>query len=183
LLSFTALKSQKLKLKVGKKVPGFTLETNTKDQFSLAESLSEGRQIVLVFYQGRWNSYDMKYLSKLQEIKAQVEEKGATIVLVTRETHAYSKHLKDEGIDLLVCQDPDWYIMSNYGVVYKLSKGNLPDKYKSYSSSNYKHTGSKDDMVPVPATFVIGTDQKVKYVHFDLDYRQHPPVSEILNAL
>ena len=175
---------QKPKLKVGKKAPTFELPDSEKSSFSLTNILDEGKNVVLVFYQGKWNPYDVKYLKKLQESKAQIEGKNAVIVLVTREKFSYINQLREEeGIDLIICNDSDWYMMSAYGVAYKLSKGNLPDKYKSYSASNARHTGSKDDMVPVPATFVIGPDQKIKYMHFDWDYRQHPDVSEIINSL
>ncbi|MBD80046.1 MAG: hypothetical protein CL840_14130 [Crocinitomicaceae bacterium] len=175
---------QKPKLKVGKKAPAFDLPNSEKTSFDLKKTLDEGKNVVLVFYQGKWNPYDVKYLKKLQEAKEQIEGKNAVIVLITREKFSYVDQLRaEEGIDLMICNDSDWYIMSAYGVAYKMSKGNLPDKYKSYSASNAKHTGSKDDMVPVPATFVIGTDLKIKYMHFDWDYRQHPPVSEIINSL
>ena len=167
-----------------KKAPIFELQTAKDNQFELSKILESGKKVILVFYQGSWNPYDLKYIKKLQEAKSDLEAKNAVVVLVTREKFNFIEKLKsEEGIDFVICNDPDWYTMSNYGVAYKLSKGNLPSKYKTYSTSNYNHTGSKDNMVPVPATFVIGTDQKIIYMHFDWDYRQHPEVSEILNSL
>lgn len=171
------------KLKVGKKAPDFNLKTNQKTDFSLKQELASGKQVVLVFYQGKWNPSDTKYLKKLQEAKEQFEAKNTVVVLVTRESNTYSKKLKAEGIEFTVCRDLELMMMDSYGVIYKLSKKNLPDKYKSYSMENARHTGVKDDLVPVPATFVIGTDQKIKFIHFDYDYRQHPAISEILNTL
>jgi len=176
--------AQKPKLKVGKKAPSFELNTDKDSQFDLNKTLESGKKVVVVFYQGSWNPYDLKYIKKIQEAKAEIEAKNAVVVLISREKFKFIEKLKsEEGINLINCTDPDWYTMSAYGVIYKLSIRNLPDKYKSYSTANYNHTGSKDDMVPVPATFVIGADQKITYMHFDWDYRQHPEVSEILNSL
>lgn len=183
LFSLTSF-SQKPKLKVGKKAPLFELETSKTSQFSLQEVLDNGNKVVLVFYQGSWNPYDLKYLKKLQEAKSGMESKNAILVLVTREKFKFIEELKsEEDFDMIICSDPEWYTMSAYGVAYKLSKNNAPSKYKTCSTANYNHTGSKDDMVPVPATFVIDVDQKISFMHFDWDYRQHPEVSEILNSL
>ena len=176
--------SQKPKLKVGKKAPLFELQTSKESQFELNKILKSGKKVVLVFYQGSWNPYDVKYLKKLQAAKDEIESKNGVLVFVTREKFSYINKLKTkENIDLLFCNDADWYVMSMYGLAYKLSKGNLPTKFKFYSYANATHTGSKDDMVPIPATFVIGLDQKIIYMHYDSDYRQHPEVSEIINSL
>jgi peroxiredoxin len=175
--------AQKLKFKEGKKVADFSLSTNAGRTFTLSQTLDSGKQVLLIFYQGTWNEYDIKYLKKIATISQELKTKNVEVVLVTREKHGYSKKLKEMGIPFSVYKDADWLIMSQYGVAYKMSKGNLPSKYKEYSKKNSTHTGFTDDIVPIPATFVIGSDQKVKFVHYDYDYRQHPPISEILNSL
>ena len=37
--------------------------------------------------------------------------------------------------------------------------------------------------LPVPATYIIGKDGKIKYVFFNTDYKKRASVQEILNNL
>ena len=64
--------SQKQKLKVGKKAPLFELQTSKESQFELSKILKSGKKVVLVFYQGSWNPYDVKYLKKLKVQKLEI---------------------------------------------------------------------------------------------------------------
>ena len=43
--------------------------------------------------------------------------------------------------------------------------------------------GNTDGVLPVPATFIIGTDGRIKALHFDPNYRERMPIKEILEAL
>jgi len=55
--------------------------------------------------------------------------------------------------------------------------------YKNYGIDLVKSNGNDSEMLPVPATYVIGKDGKIKFVHFDKDYRNRPRVADILKAL
>ena len=91
----------------------------------------------------------------------------------------------DEPIkfDYPIGLDTDWYTMSNYGVAVKITKNYVPLKHKEYSALNAKHIGSKDDMIPVPATFLINKEGKIIWMHYNPDYRRRPDVNKILEQL
>jgi peroxiredoxin len=57
------------------------------------------------------------------------------------------------------------------------------DKYKNYGIDFMVANGSNGANLPVPATYVIGKDGRIKYVFFNPDYRQRPSVKDIIEHL
>ncbi|MCB0481984.1 MAG: redoxin domain-containing protein [Flavobacteriales bacterium] len=183
ILPFVAI-AQKQKLKVGKKAPSFELKNQTGELISLEKLLEEKESLVVMFYIGSWNKYDKDYLADLQSVYPQIQNKNAELVAITRETsHFISQAISEGGLEFPICMDNEWYVISAYGCANKISSGYLPQKHKEFSKMNATHTGSKDDVIPVPATFIIGKDGKVKWTHFDPDYRQRPKVEDVLENL
>ncbi len=176
--------AQKSKLKVGKNAPSFDLSTFKGENKTLEGLLTEKDYVLIHFFIGSWHSYDKAYLSKLQEIYPQLQAKNAEIFAITRERPVFLKSLQNEiKFDYPIGIDTDWYTMSNYGVAVKITKNYVPQKHKEYSVLNAKHTGSKDNMIPVPATFLINKEGKIIWMHYELDYRRRPDVKKILEQL
>ncbi|UTW62364.1 redoxin domain-containing protein [bacterium SCSIO 12741] len=186
-LSFLAssyLHAQKDKFTPGSKVPPFVIRTYTGDRLDMEEILETKDRLIIIFYQGSWSEYDRKYLKAIQERYEEIQQKNAEVVVITREKAAYVKKLvEEEGLTFPICMDNDWYVMSSYQVAYKMSARNLPDKYKEYSGYNYRHTGSKDDIVPIPATYIVDQKRKVIWNYFEHDFRRRPKVEDVMNNL
>ncbi|MFT7587998.1 MAG: peroxiredoxin [Limisphaerales bacterium] len=73
--------------------------------------------------------------------------------------------------------------MSDYGVAFHLSKETVPKYFGFVVQKTRKANSNEEDVLPVPATFVISKDGKVKYKHFDTDYTKRASVATILNQL
>lgn len=175
---------QKSKLKVGKKAPGFDIPTFAGEQLSLEGLLAKKDYVLVHFFIGSWHSYDKKYLAQLQTIYPQLQEKNAELIAITRDRPAFLKTMQSEiQFEYPIGLDGDWYTMSNYGVAVKITHNYVPLKHKEYSALNAKHTGSKDNMIPVPATFLINKEGKIIWMHYDADYRRRPDVNKILEQL
>lgn len=139
---------------------------------------------LLVFYQGSWNTYDIKFINALGAQNEVIQKKGYRIILVTAEKSIHGqKMLMESNLTADVLLDEDLQNTSNYGFGVKMSKKNLPDKFEKFAAFNLKHTGRKDNVVPVPACVIIGTDGIIKWFHSDWDYRHRPEVSEIIGHL
>lgn len=183
LLAFGA-QAQKNKFKAGKKAPAFDLKDSEGNSQKLDDLLKTNDNVVLLFYMGSWNKYDVEYLKAVNEKYDAFKSKNTEVLAITREKASYANQTKaQDGIQFPILMDNDWYIISQYELANKISKGYLPSKYREFSKYNATHTGSKDDVIPIPATYVIGKDGKVKWNHFDIDYRQRPAVADILNNL
>ncbi len=176
------LQAQKSKLKVGKKAPGFEITTLEGNTVTLEKLLENNKYVLVHFFIGSWHKYDTAYLADLQSIYPKLFFNETQVIAITREKPVYLNQLKESlAIDYIIGLDPDWITMSQYGVATRITPNYVPLKHNEFKSLNYKHTGSKDAMIPIPATYLIGQDGRVVWLHFDPDYRRRPDVNEILN--
>ena len=56
-------------------------------------------------------------------------------------------------------------------------------QYQGFGVDLQKANGSTHDMLPVPATYVIGRDGRIKFTYFNPDYRQRVSVRRVAAAL
>jgi peroxiredoxin len=169
--------------KVGQKAPD--LEGETWEGKEYPENSPIGKHpVLLVFYQGSWNSYDADFIKELGGQYNAIAAKGYRVVLVSAEKAVFGQTMLDESeLEAEVLYDEYLVNTSNYGYGLKLSKRNLPDKFEKHSAANRKHTGRKDNVVPVPACLVISPDGTIKWIHTDWDYRRRPSIEEVISQL
>ncbi len=73
--------------------------------------------------------------------------------------------------------------MDSYDVTF-LADEDTRKKYDSLLDADLKNAHSDtQELLPVPATFIIDTNGKIIYKHFDEDYKNRASVHEILNNL
>jgi peroxiredoxin len=170
-------------LEVGIQAPDFTLATGDKANFSLSETLKT-KQVIVVFYRGQWCPYCNRHLSNLNDSLNLIEAKNAVVVAIGPETIKNKEKMKEKtGAQFILLSDKEMSVMSNYDVLYTVT-----EKYQAKIKIGLftridKNNGQKKAQLPVPATYVIGQDGKIKYKHFQYDYRTRSSVKEILNAL
>jgi len=170
-------------LKVGTKAPDFILKATDGSSFTLSESLQQ-QPIVMLFYRGQWCPVCSRYFSKFMEDLPEITAKGAKVIAVTPETNENIAKIVDEtGISFPVFQDSDYSVMTAYDVLFHVTEKyqqKIRDRLKSDIATN---NGQEDARLPVPATYVIGQDGIIKYVQFDLDYKNRASVKDILEHL
>ena len=72
--------------------------------------------------------------------------------------------------------------MKLYKVNYTVDE-KMMGKLKGYGIDLEKNNGNTDHVLPVPATYIIGKNGKLIYVHFDSDYTKRPSVIELLGVI
>lgn len=168
--------------KVGDVAPAFTGIDQDGNTISSAELLKKG-PVVIFFYRGEWCPYCNRQIMQLQDSLQLVLNKGASVVAITPSAA--------EGIDKIVSKtkatfsiihDKDYKIMMDYGVAFEVSTG-TKIKYKLGGINLKKENGNDGNILPVPATYVIGTDGKIKYVYYNVNYKERATVKSILLAL
>lgn len=156
---------------------GVDLEGNPVNSSDL---LAKG-EVVLVFYRGVWCPYCTKHLAVLQDSLNEIRSKGAQLVVVTPEQPTFIKEtISKSGATFPIISDPDYRIMEDFGVAFHLSKETVPRYFNIVLNRTRKSNGNEDDVLPVPATFVIGKDGKVTFKHFDTDYTKRASVASFL---
>lgn len=169
-------------LKVGDIAPNFSGIDQNGKKVALEELLKSGK-VVLIFYRGEWCPYCNKYMSELQDGLATINAKGARVVAITPETlESSTKTIQKTKAQFSVFQDTDRSIMKSYKVLYRM-EDKLVEKYKGYGIDLEKSNGAKDQALPVPATYIIGKDGKITFVHYEEDYKKRASLKDILSNL
>ena len=167
-------------MKVGDTAPDFTAKDHAGNMVSLKELTQKGK-VVVMFYRGAWCPFCNKYMSQLEQALPEFSAKNATVVAITPETdESISKAIDKTKATFSVIYDKDRTIMKNWKVAYSLT-GEQQAKYKGYGLDLEKQQG--DWLLPVPATYVIGKNGKIEYVHFDENFRVRAEIKDILNSL
>ena len=169
-------------LKVGDKAPAFAAKDQDGRLISLKEALRRG-PVVLLFYRGQWCPFCNKQLSHYSDSLALISEKGATVLAITPETaENVKKMIEKTKANFPVLEDEGLIIMKSYKVNFVVDEKTVT-KYKGYGIDFATANGSNGANLPVPATYIIGKDGKIKYVFFNTDYRKRASVQDILDNL
>ncbi|MCP4438589.1 MAG: AhpC/TSA family protein [Aureispira sp.] len=173
----------KTPLEIGTLAPSFEGIDQEEQTISSTQLLEKG-PVVLIFYRGAWCPYCKKHIHELQENLKQLTDKGASVVVVTPEKPQYiEKMISKTGATFSILYDQNYSIMQAYKVDYKISTETVT-KYKGFVKGyTRKHSGNKEDILPIPATYIIRKDGIINYVHFDRDYTQRSSIEVILKHL
>lgn len=166
-------------LKVGDKAPLFNLKDNAGKAIDLKKILKENKSVVLFFYRGQWCPHCNKHIKNLQDSLQLLSAKGAYVIGVSPETSAgIDKTIAKTKASFSIISDRDYKLMKAYKVDYVMEPG-LADRYKKGGLDVAMANGQTDYVLPVPATYIINKDGKIKYVFFDKDYTKRPSVKNL----
>jgi len=171
-------------LKVGDVAPDFQLENEHGEIISLDKKLEEG-PVLLVFYRADWCSFCRRHLAEFQDKIIDIKDSGlANVIAVSPQKKEYSLELsKKNSYTFPILYDENHQTMKDYKVFFHVT-----DKYNKYiteakGKSIEVWNGDEEPVMPVPATYMIGVDKKIKYVHYDPNYRVRADVDKALSSI
>lgn len=170
-------------LKVGETAPIFKAKDNKGNELFLPE-LYKDKPVVLVFYRGAWCPVCNKHLLALQDSAKYFKQAGATLIAIAPETNeGVAETVEKTKADYSVIADPNGHIMNAYKLDFYVTNEYQQMINEKLSADIATYNGTEEARLPVPATYIIGTDGKIKYVYFHPDYKQRPTVKEVLDEL
>lgn len=182
-LLFTAPVMAQAGLKSGDIAPQFTATDNSGKSIDLKAKLKMHKAVVLFFYRGQWCPYCNKQMQHIQDSLQLLTGKGAYVIGVTPETaENIGKTVIKTKATYAIIRDKDYSIMKSYGVNYVMDAPTVK-KYQAYGVDLKKANGNADNILPVPATYVIDSTGKIILAHFDKDYSKRLSVKQILAVL
>ena len=169
-------------LQPGDTVPNFSLKNQHQRTVSLYDQLNEG-PVVLKFYRGGWCPYCNLELKAWQHELPEVTFSGAQLLAVTPENISHIIHtVRKNALDFPVLHDVNSEVASAFGLSATLSN-HIQAFYRSLGLNLSMRNADMKVRLPLPATYVIGTDFTVQYAFVDEDYRNRAPLPEILRLL
>lgn len=182
-MAFAQMDMQKPEgLKVGDIAPAIVGTDQNGKKISLKDVLKNG-EAILIFYRGQWCPYCNKQLSRLNDSLSYITAKGGTIITITPETaDNIKKTVSKTKASFSIIEDKGLTIMKDYKVSFSVDEKTI-EKYKGYGIDFAKANGDNGANLPVPATYIVGKDGKIKYVFFNADYSKRASVKDIINNL
>lgn len=169
-------------LKVGEKAPSFEA-MDQYDDLIKSEDVLQSEQLIVVFYRGQWCPFCNKHLKHLQDHVKDFTKAGARLVAVSPEIPVnIDKTVEKTNAKYSILYDKNNQIMKEFGVDFVLPE-NLQQKYLEFGIDLKQANGNDNQMLPVPATYVIGKDGIIKYIHYDPNYKNRSSADEILKHL
>ncbi|MGB1217968.1 MAG: peroxiredoxin-like family protein, partial [Saprospiraceae bacterium] len=170
---------------LGEIAPDFTGKNQFGKEVTLSKELEKG-DVVLIFYRGYWCPYCTRYLGEYVARMDEIKAKGASIIAIAPEGEQYTKKSAEiSGLDVPFISDSKNEILGKYGVAFEVNDA-YNEKFNNWKKGETSIGEINDQetaFLPIPATYIIGKDGKVKWVHFDPDYSKRASVEEVIKNL
>jgi peroxiredoxin len=167
--------------KVGDPLPPFYLPDHSGRIVSLPEMAANG-PLAVVVHRGHWCPYCRINTRSLAEAQPRIEAAGGRVVAIVPDRQHYADQIRDEAegrFPILVDMD-NGYAMSLNLVFWVGEEMRRFMTEAGVRLSEYQ--GNDSWMVPVPATFVVGTSGVIRERFVDPDYRKRMTVERMLAA-
>jgi peroxiredoxin len=166
----------------GEKMPPFVMPDERGNLVSLDDLLSKG-PVAIAFNRGHWCPYCRLNTAALGQVHEKIAAAGGQIVAILPDRQRFTNMLKgDARASFPILTDMDnGYAMSLNLVMWVGTEmqGLMPKAGVDLPL----YQGNQSWMLPIPATFVVGTDGVIKARHIDPDYRKRIEIDDLLTAL
>lgn len=178
-----AFEKGKNALKVGEQAPDFELPDALGNQIKLSGLLDNGA-VVVTFYRGSWCPYCNLQLRALQAKLPEIQSLGATLVAISPEVPDASMTKNEiSEMDFTVLSDQDAKVASKYGVAWEVPEFLLDHMRVDRDLDLKQINNGNGTVLPIPATFIVGTDGSIQWSYVNVDYRTRSEPDEIVEAL
>lgn len=168
-------------LKVGDSIPDVKLRTEDAKEVSLRKLVSE-KPTVLIFYRGGWCPFCNRHLQSLAGIEDDLNKAGVQLLAISMDQPAKLKATPDrEKLHYRLLSDSDATAATAFGIAFKVDDKTV-EKYKGYGINLDAASGSDHHILPHPAVFVADTSGKIRFAHFNPDYKVRLEPAKILEA-
>ena len=169
-------------LKVGDKIPAFSLPNAVADVISSEQLLAEG-PLVISFYRGSWCPYCNLEIKALQDHAGQISDLGARLVAISPQRPDLSLTTKEKhNLEFEVLSDVGNKVIRQFGLVFALAE-ELRPIYREFGFDIPGGNGDDTYEIPIPATYIVDRDGRIIYAFVNADYTKRAEPSEIIAVL
>lgn len=168
--------------KPGDLMPPFLLPDEAGRLVSLDDFLSIG-PLAITFHRGHWCPYCRISVKALVEAHEQIARDGGHIVAVMPDLQEFAAEFKAEArapFPVLTDVDNGYALSLNLAIWVGEE---MARALAGIGRSLPKYQGNNSWTLPIPATFVVGIDGRVKKRFVDPDYRRRMAIDDLIAAL
>jgi len=168
--------------KAGDPMPNFVLPDERGHLVSLEEMLKAG-PVAVVFHRGHWCPYCRINTKALAETQDRVAALGAQIAAIMPDREHFTSELRARsGASFPILTDFDNGYAMSLNLAFWVG-AEMQDMMCQAGWDVAPSQGSDTWLLPIPATFVVGTDGVVTSRFVDPDYRKRMAIEDLLTAL
>jgi peroxiredoxin len=168
--------------KVGEPMPSFLLPDERGRLVGLEDLLGEG-PVAIAFHRGYWCPYCRININALARAAAEIAPERRHIAAVVPDRQKYTAWLKsDAKVPFPILSDMD----NGYAMSLDLAFWVGDELKQSMVSCGWDPAvsqGIENWVLPIPATFIVGTDGIVTARFVDPDYRMRMAIEDMIAAL
>ena len=165
----------------GEPMPPFALPGDAGHLVGLDQLLDDG-PVAVTFHRGHWCPYCRININALAQAHSEIAARGGQIVAIMPDRQKFVAELRSGSnvrFPILTDIDNGYALSLNLTIwvgaeMQKMMEG-LPDLPTFQGNSSW--------MLPIPATFVVGRDRRIKARFLDPDYRKPVAIADMLAAL
>ncbi|GAK45080.1 putative AhpC/Tsa family protein, selenocysteine-containing oxidoreductase [Tepidicaulis marinus] len=166
----------------GKVFPGLTLKNAVGKPVNLGQLYTQS-PLIVTFYRGAWCPYCNLELRAYQALLPEIKAAGGQLVAVTPELpDGALSSVERHGLEFEVLSDEGLALAGVLGITFELP-AKLAAVYGKIGNDLPKLNGTEDWVLPLPATYVVGTDGRIALANVEVDYRDRMEPRVALDAL
>lgn len=168
--------------KTGDVLPPFVLPDEA-GQLVRLDDFNASKAIVISINRGHWCTYCRVEFESLRDITAEIRRRGGAVLGITPDRQRYLHALKEElHLPFPLLSDMDNAYAMALGLVVWCGDEVRP-LYRSIDWNLDEFQGNDGWMVPIPATYVVAPDGRIKASFVEPDFRQRIEPAAILDAI
>jgi peroxiredoxin len=168
--------------KLGDEMPPFTLPDENGRLIGLKDLLARGPAVV-TFHRGHWCPYCRISINTLAKAQPRIEALGGQMVAIVPDRQQFAAEMRqDSNVNFPILSDIDnGYAMSLNLAIWVGSE--MEEYMAKIGRILPQYQGNDSWMLPIPATFVVSRDGRIKARFVDPDYRKRMAIDELIAAL
>src|SRR5262249_54474234 len=168
--------------KPGEVMPSFLLPDETGRLVNSDDLLARG-PLAITFHRGHWCPYCRINLKALVDAQPEIAETGGQLVAIVPDAQEYASEFKSDSnapFPILIDVDNGYAMSLNLAIWLGEEMQRL---LQTIGRALPQYQGNDAWMVPIPATFVVGTDGRITARFVDPDYRKRMAIEDLLSGL
>ena len=155
----------------GMKAPAFEATASDGRPYIFQPGKSD-KPLVVTFYRGGWCPYCSKQLMAYRDVEKRLIEMGYEVIFISPDLPETSgAHLGGGDFEFTLLSDSEMAITKSFGLAFRLDDETFDRYVDEYDFDLEGDSGQTHHYLPVPATYLIGTDGLIKFMYANPNYK------------
>ena len=135
------------------------------------EAGARAKPAIITFYRGSWCPYCNRYLWKMRDAERLLLDMGYEMMFISADRpEVLAPYLEEKELAYQLLSDNDLVAARAFGIAFQVGDDYLA-KLAEHDIDIEAASGRTHHWLPVPATFVIGTDGVIDFQYVNPDYK------------